>query len=124
MGDVPDLEKFREEAREWLQANCPESIRKPVSGEDDIVWGGRNWVFKSDDQKIWLDRMAERGWTVPEWPKEYGGGGLSKEEAKVLKQEMARIKAPPPVNSFGIWMLGPALLKFGSEEQKLSLIHI
>lgn len=118
MGDVPDLEKFREEAREWLEANCPESIRKPVSGEDDIVWGGRNWVFKSDDQKIWLDRMAERGWTVPEWPKEYGGGGLSKEEAKVLKQEMARIKAPPPVNSFGIWMLGPALLKFGSEEQK------
>lgn len=118
MGDVPDLEKFREEAREWLEANCPESIRKPVSGEEDIVWGGRNWVFKSDDQKIWLDRMAERGWTVPEWPKEYGGGGLSKEEAKVLKQEMARIKAPPPVNSFGIWMLGPALLKFGSEEQK------
>nr|WP_202899461.1 acyl-CoA dehydrogenase family protein [Kordiimonas gwangyangensis] len=58
-------------------------------------------------------------WTVPTWPKEYGGGGLSKDEAKILASEMKRIKARSPLTSFGIWMLGPALLKFGTHEQKL-----
>ena len=62
--------------------------------------------------------MAERGWTVPDWPKDYGGGGLSPAETKILKQEMARIGARNPLMSFGISMLGPALLKYGSEEQK------
>ena len=62
--------------------------------------------------------MGARGWTVPTWPKEYGGGGLSKAEGKVLAQEMKRIGARSPLSSFGIWMLGPALLKFGNEEQK------
>jgi acyl-CoA dehydrogenase len=62
--------------------------------------------------------MAERGWTAPEWPREYGGGGLNREEAKVLAAEMRRIKARPPLFSFGVWMLGPALLAFGTEEQK------
>ena len=56
---------------------------------------------------------------VPEWPKAYGGGGLNKEEVKVLREEMARIGARPALDSFGISMLGPALLKFGNEEQKL-----
>jgi alkylation response protein AidB-like acyl-CoA dehydrogenase len=62
--------------------------------------------------------MAGRGWTAPEWPAEYGGGGLSKTEAKVLREELARITARRPLESFGIDMLGPALLKFASEEQK------
>jgi alkylation response protein AidB-like acyl-CoA dehydrogenase len=62
--------------------------------------------------------MVERGWTAPTWPKNYGGGGLSPEEAKVLAQEMARIKARPPLFSFGLWMLGPVLLEYGTEEQK------
>src|SRR5262249_20570467 len=59
-----------------------------------------------------------RGWTAPEWPAEYGGGGLSREEGKVLREEMRRINARSPLDSFGIWMLGPALLRYGSEEQK------
>jgi alkylation response protein AidB-like acyl-CoA dehydrogenase len=62
--------------------------------------------------------MAGRGWTVPDWPREYGGGGLSPAETKILKQEMARIGARNPLYSFGISMLGPALLKYGTEEQK------
>ena len=48
-----------------------------------------------------------------------GGGGLSADEDKVLMQEMSRIRARSPLQSFGIWMLGPALLEFASEEQKL-----
>jgi len=67
---------------------------------------------------LWLDRMAERGWTAPSWPAEYGGGGLSTAEAKVLREEMAALNCRPPLSSFGLWMLGPALLRFGSEVQK------
>ncbi len=52
------------------------------------------------------------------WPKEYGGGGLSKEENKILQQELRRIHARPALMSFGIWMLGPALLEFANEDQK------
>ena len=79
-------------------------------------------MFQNDDQRLWMERMAERGWTVPEWPTEYGGGGLSKLEAKILREEMARITARRPLESFGIDMLGPALLKFASEEQKQRFI--
>lgn len=111
------LEKFRQETREWLEANCPPSMRTPMP-EDETPWGGRNARWKNPDSKIWLDRMASRGWTAPTWPKEYGGGGLSKEENLVLQQEMRRIKARQPLSSFGIWMLGPALLEFANEEQK------
>lgn len=115
---MTDLETFRRETREWLEANCPESMRTPMQSDDDACWGGRKWTFKSEDQRLWLERMAERGWTAPDWPREYGGGGLSKEEHKVLRQEMARIQARPPLNSFGVWMIGPAILKFGSEALK------
>ncbi|WP_339748395.1 acyl-CoA dehydrogenase family protein [uncultured Maricaulis sp.] len=116
---MPDLETFRAETCAWLEANCPAEMRRPMKDESDAVWGGRNPVFQSEAQKTWLDRMAAKGWTVPEWPTAYGGGGLSKAEAKVLREEMGRIKARSPLLSFGIWMLGPALLKYGNEEQKL-----
>ena len=115
---MPNLEEFRQQTRAWLEENCPASMREPIKSDKDQCWGGRNRVFASDDQRVWLERMAERGWTAPHWPQEYGGGGLSKEEAKVLKQEMARITARRPLESFGIDMLGPALFKFASEEQK------
>jgi len=115
---MSDLDTFRADIRAWLEANCPAEMRQPIRSEADYCWGGRNWAFQSDAQKQWLEVMAERGWTVPDWPKEYGGGGLTPEQAIVLKEEMARIGARSPLVSFGISMLGPALLKFGTEEQK------
>ncbi|MCB1690376.1 MAG: acyl-CoA dehydrogenase family protein [Halioglobus sp.] len=116
---MSDLEQFRQDTRAWLEKNCPESMRVPVRGFDDFYNGGRNPEIDHPDQKLWCDRMAERGWTVPHWPKAYGGGGLNSEEVKILSQEMARIGARRALDSFGISMLGPALLHFGSEEQKL-----
>jgi acyl-CoA dehydrogenase len=116
---VSDLEQFRQETRAWLEQNCPASMRTPVRGFDELYNGGREPEIDHPDQKIWCDRMAERGWTVPHWPKEYGGAGLDKEQVKILRQEMARISARSPLDSFGISMLGPALLQFGSEDQKL-----
>jgi len=115
---MTDLEAFRSETRAWLEANCPPEMRKPIRSETDICWGGRNWTFQSEAQRQWLEAMAERGWTVPDWPKDYGGGGLSAAETRVLKEEMQRIGSRAPLTSFGISMLGPALLKFGTEEQK------
>ncbi|MDH3491600.1 MAG: acyl-CoA dehydrogenase family protein [Gammaproteobacteria bacterium] len=117
-----NLEDFRQETRAWLEENCPASMRRPIKSDKDQCWGGRNWVFENEDQKLWLERMAERGWTAPQWPTEYGGGGLSREEAKILQQEMARIVARRPLESFGIDMLGPALFKFASEKQKQRFI--
>ncbi|MCZ8194087.1 acyl-CoA dehydrogenase family protein [Brevundimonas sp.] len=119
---MSDLETFRAETRAWLEANCPADVRGPIESEADVIWGGRNAVFRTPAHRHWLERMAERGWTAPEWPREYGGGGLSREEAKVLAKELRRIQAQPPLQSFGVWMLGPALLKFGTEEQKQTFL--
>ncbi len=116
---MTDLQTFRTEARAWLEDNCPPEMREPMKGDKDACWGGRNFTFQSEAQKVWLERMVAQGWTVPTWPKEYGGAGLSRQEEIVLLQEMKRINARNPLSSFGIWMLGPALLKFGTEEQKL-----
>jgi acyl-CoA dehydrogenase len=116
---VNELDQFRSDVRAWLNANCPESMRSPYRSEADICWGGRDSKFQSDDQQAWLQRMAEKGWTAPSWPVEYGGGGLDREHAKILKQEMKRINARAPMYSFGISMIGPALLKYASEELKM-----
>ena len=112
-----ELQEFRNEVREWLEENCPPSMRTPTP-EDEVIWGGRREQFRNPDSKVWLDRMAGRGWTAPRWPKQYGGGGLSFEEDRILQQELAAIQARIPLNSFGIWMLGPALLEFADEQQK------
>ncbi|MBT6115370.1 MAG: acyl-CoA dehydrogenase [Porticoccaceae bacterium] len=114
---MSDLQAFRQETRDWLEQNCPASMRLPTAG-DDSCWGGRNFKFASEDQKLWMERMAAKGWTAPDWPTEYGGGGLDKGQRKVLKEELASINARSPLDSFGIWMIGPALLKFGSEALK------
>ena len=117
-----DLDAFRMETRAWLEANCPAEMREDMKSFDDACWGGRNFVFASDAQKTWLDRMAAKGWTVPTWPKEYGGAGLSRKEESILLQEMRRINARSPLSSFGIWMLGPALLKFGTDAQRAEFL--
>jgi alkylation response protein AidB-like acyl-CoA dehydrogenase len=114
-----DLETFRAETRAWLEANCPPEMREPVRSDADVVWGGRDQSKMTPAQKQWMDAMGARGWTVPDWPKEYGGGGLSPAETKILREEMARLKCRNPLNSFGISMLGPALLKYGTEAQKI-----
>lgn len=120
---MADLETFRAETRAWLEANCPPEMREPVRDEDDIYWGGRRARFKNAAQQAWLEAAIAKGYTVPSWPKEYGGAGLSPAEAKVLREEMARINARPPLSSFGIWMLGPALLHFGTEGQKRRFLN-
>jgi alkylation response protein AidB-like acyl-CoA dehydrogenase len=116
---MSDLEKFRSETHSWLEANAPKTLFGLTVGEMEGSWGGRNPTFDHPDMKPWLEMMAEKGWTAPTWPREYGGGGLSKAEAKVLTQEMERLKLPAPLVGFGLTMIGPTLLQYGNEEQKL-----
>ena len=112
---TPDA--FRTKVREWLAQNCPTSMRTPMP-DDEAVWGGQRAEYKNPDSRLWLERMAEQCWTAPTWPREYGGGGLSPEQGEVLEEELERINARTPLFSFGLTILGPTLLEFGSEPQK------
>ena len=114
---MADLETFREETRRWLVANAPPSMGKPLGPGEDLCWGGRKTSY-SPDVARWLAVMAERGWTAPTWPREYGGSGLSEAEGKVLAQEMAALGLRPPLVGFGLTMIGPLLLHVGTEQQK------
>ncbi|MCZ6828057.1 MAG: acyl-CoA dehydrogenase family protein, partial [Gammaproteobacteria bacterium] len=114
---MESMNQFRSKVRQWLADNCPESQRQSLKPGEQY-WGGRNATFPSEDAKLWFERMRDQGWTAPEWPTEYGGGGLSEEQAGILKEEMKSIGARAPLYSIGIWMLGPALLEYGNEAQK------
>ena len=114
-----DLEAFRAEARAWLQDNYPPELRGPNALTDpEAIWGGRTFAGSSDPQIKWMNAMASRGWTAPVWPKAYGGGGLSPEEGRALDQELTAGRYRDPLASFGVWMLGPVLLEYGTEAQK------
>ena len=111
------LADFRSETRDWLEDNCPLSMRsRMVSGEE--VNGGQKRPSANPDAQVWLTRMTQRGWTVPTWPVEYGGAGLEKEEFLVLLEELQRLGARPPLQGMGVTMIGPTLLEYGSDEQK------
>ena len=107
------LEAFRADVSAWLADNCPEGARGPGQ-----IATGSTRIELEPDVKLWLDRCAERGYTAPTWPTEYGGGGLSPAQARVLYEEMAAIRARSPLMGMGLSMIGPTLLEFGTPEQK------
>jgi len=109
----PELEAFRADARAWLSENFPSSLK-----DRDVAMLTMAGISLTGDAKLWRDRMGEKGWGTPTWPKQYGGGGLSSAQARVLQQEMARIGARSPIAGMGVMMFGPTLLEYGSEEQK------
>ena len=109
---MSSLDPFREEVRAWLDANCPAAFRNPKPGEQRPAPG-------PDELPVWTRKLAERGYTVPTWPKEYGGGSFEPKQAAVINEELGRIGSMNPALSFGTMMLGPVLLEFASHEQKL-----
>jgi alkylation response protein AidB-like acyl-CoA dehydrogenase len=111
-----DADAFRTEAREWLEANFPADLRK--EDPDAAMMAAMSGGQPSAASKLWRERVGEKGWGVPTWPKAYGGGGLSPAEARVLQQEMNRIGARNPIQGMGVMMFGPTLLEYGNEEQK------
>ena len=111
-GDPTDA--FRTEARAWIAANFPASLR----GKDNAMATIEGDHAPSADEEAWRVAMGEKGWGVPTWPADYGGGGLSRAEARVLGEELARAGAYNPIGGMGVMMFGPTLLEYGTEEQK------
>jgi acyl-CoA dehydrogenase len=118
-----DLNLFREEASAWLEKYCPKSMRVPILDQKEFYWGGRKSTFDSKDQQIWFERMLEKRWIAPHWLVKYGGGGLSLKENRVIEEEMERLGCRKPLLSFGITMLGPALLEFATEPQRIKYLN-
>ncbi|MGD8862323.1 MAG: acyl-CoA dehydrogenase family protein [Myxococcales bacterium] len=109
---MSELEAFRQEVRAWLDDNCPANLRNPKDG-------GARPPSTPEDVSAWCKQLAEVGYSVPTWPKEYGGGDFDKAQEAVIQEEMTAIGTMNPAVSFGTLMLGPVLLEFASHEQKL-----
>jgi alkylation response protein AidB-like acyl-CoA dehydrogenase len=113
-GDLA-LEGFRAEARAWLDANFPPSLK----GKAGLMAAVMDGPEPDGDLGRWKTAMGEKGWGTPTWPAEYGGGGLSNAQARVLQQEMARAGAFNPLTAgMGVTMIGPTILDYGTEDQK------
>ncbi|MEE2775686.1 MAG: acyl-CoA dehydrogenase family protein [Acidobacteriota bacterium] len=115
---MSDLDSFRQEVREWLEDKVPQAIRGKVEDREWWPGGGRKAVHTHPESTEWMEIAASRGWTAPGWPAEYGGGGHTKEEAQVVREEIYRMKVPPALSGFGTSMIGPTLLQYGTEAQK------
>lgn len=110
---MTDLEQFRQDTSNWLEQNCP-----PGARSSGYVPLGSHTIELEPDTHLWLERMAEKGWTVPTWPKEYGGAELNRDEYQVLIAELQRIGARTPLTGRGVNYIGPTILEYGSDEQK------
>lgn len=108
-----ELREFRQDVSGWLAENCPNGAKGP--GQQSI---GSTKITLERDVALWLERCAEKGFTAPTWPTEYGGGGLSNAQAKILYEEMGAMNARTPLVGMGMSMIGPTLLEYGSDAQK------
>ncbi len=98
-------EQFRLHVREWFEANYPQEWRFP------------NRRLNVKEAMPWFAKLHEKGWVAPAWPKEYGGMGLSAYQQIIFQEELDRIGAFYMPNG-GVGLLGPMLIRYGSEEQK------
>ena len=105
---------FREEAKAFLAEHFPPELK----GKSNALSSVEGPTAETPAQKSWREAMGSRGWGTPTWPKEYGGGGLTRKQARILDEEMARAGAFNPIGGMGVMMFGPTLLEYGSEAQK------
>ena len=120
MATQPDIdlhseeEAFRTEVQQFLAENFPEELK----GKGNALSAIEGPDEENEAERAWREAMGERGWGVPTWPKEYGGGGLTRKQAAILNEELAKAGAYNPIGGMGVMMFGPTLLEYGSEEQK------
>ncbi|HEY9234453.1 MULTISPECIES: acyl-CoA dehydrogenase family protein [Phenylobacterium] len=108
-----DLDAFRTEVRDWVAANFPEGLKgkpNPAMREERST--------PSPDQEAWRKAVGAKGWGTPTWPAEYGGGGLTPAQGRIVQQEFAKAGAYNPIGGMGVMMFGPTLLEYGTEAQK------
>ncbi|SOH94195.1 hypothetical protein SAMN06273572_103224 [Monaibacterium marinum] len=105
---TPEQDAFRAEIREWLAQNLPSRLADKVRTSKHLT---------KQDMEEWHAALHSRGWLANHWPVEHGGPGWGAVEKFIFEDECAMAHAPRIV-PFGVSMLGPVLLKFGSEQQK------
>ncbi len=108
MNFTPEEIAFRDEVRRFLKDRLPESLAAKVKGGKRLVRA---------DYELWHERLNERGWLAWHWPVEHGGTGWTPIEKHIFEEECVAAGAPR-VLPFGLNMLGPVLIKFGSDEQR------
>lgn len=109
---------FRTEVRQFLATNFPDELK----GTGNMMAGLDGPTDENPVQKKWREAVGGRGWGTPTWPKEYGGGGLTKGQARIIEHEFAKVGAYNPIGGMGVMMFGPTLLEYGDERQKLEHI--
>ena len=112
--DRDAIETFRADVKTWLEANFPKSLAFDFAAQLAKLQAQP----ESAQATAWRKALGEKGWGVPTWPKEVGGGGLTREQAGVLAEEMARIGARNPIGGMGVAFFGPTLLEYGSDALK------
>ncbi len=107
----PEQEAYRMEVRKWLEANQPPPLTEAEKekADDDFLW---------QRLKAWHKKLYHAGWAGLTWPKEYGGRGATFIEQVIFQQELGRLNLPMGSNVLGVIMTGPALMQWGTEEQK------
>jgi alkylation response protein AidB-like acyl-CoA dehydrogenase len=113
--DYADLApNFRTEVRSWLEHNLPDGW---LSGEVSMT------ADESEQFRLeWNAKLLDAGWICASWPKEYGGRGLTPLENIILTEEFGRARAPMRADWFGDTLVGPTILRWGTEEQKQEFI--
>jgi hypothetical protein len=105
---------FRAEVRAWLADNLPEGWPRPA--------GEQSPEDREKFRQEWNEKLYAAGWICASWPAEYGGRGLSQLESLILAEEFSRAKAPLRADWFGDTLVGPTILRWGTEEQKSTFI--
>jgi hypothetical protein len=110
-----EAEEFRTELRDWLSANLTSELiaaRRPA-GRDDAAF---------EMLRAWNQTMADAGWAAVSWPRDYGGRGATVLEQLVYTEETTRARAPMPLNVIGLNNIAPAIMQYGTETQKTTLL--
>jgi len=116
MTNSVELETLRSEARAWLEQNFPSVLAADATVHLRSLSEG---IQPVGQLALWKQRMGAKGWGTPTWPKAYGGGGLTLQQADVLRQEVGRVGAfNPLLAGMGVTMIGPTILDHGTAEQK------
>jgi alkylation response protein AidB-like acyl-CoA dehydrogenase len=104
---TPEQDAFRREARAWLEANVPPEPLRSLDTAEGF-----------EEHRKWELKLNAGGWAMVPWPVEYGGRGANLLEWLIFEEEYYRAGAPARVNQNGIFLLGPTIMEYGSEEQK------
>ena len=105
---TPEECAFQEEVRTFIRERLPDDVR-------ERTWNGAR--MDKEDQVRWEKILSERGWLAPNWPVEYGGTGWNPLQRYLFEEEMEAAFAPPPM-PFGVNMVGPVIIAFGTPAQK------